>query len=226
MRDWRRGLYAIADTALIPADQLSGLVAAALQGGARAIQYRDKSSPPAQREAQARVLLNLCHKRGATFIINDDVDLCARIQADGVHLGQNDTALPQARARLGAGAIIGLSCYNQLPRALMAAEAGADYVAFGRFYPSRTKPEAVQADIDLLREARRRLALPIAVIGGITAQNGAALIEAGADLLAVIDGVFGQTDVHTAARNIAALFDGEATRQNLPHHRGTKNTEA
>jgi len=214
-RTWQRGLYAITDPALIAAENLTAQIEAAIAGGASLIQYRDKSGDEAQRRDRASTALACCRAHKIPLLINDDVALAAAIDADGVHLGHDDTALHEARQRLAAHAIIGVSCYNQLPRAIAAAEAGADYVAFGRFFPSRTKPHAVQAHVDLLRRAKQRLNLPLVAIGGITADNGKELIEAGADMLAVIHGVFGQADVTAAARSIAGLFDNEITKQKL-----------
>ena len=143
---------------------------------------------------------------GFVFLVNDDVELAKQTQADGVHLGREDVSLVQARTQLGPQAIIGVSCYNELARAVQAQNEGADYVAFGRFFPSRTKPQAVQADLELLREAKTKLHIPIVAIGGITPENGASLIAAGADALAVIEGVFGQADVRAAAARYARLF--------------------
>jgi len=201
------GLYAITDTTLTPGDTLIPAVAAALRGGARVIQYRDKSQDAARRTEEAAALNSLCKDHGALLIINDDVQLAADIGAAGVHLGRDDAALPAARKRLGNGAIIGVSCYNQLTRAQAAAEQGADYVAFGRFFPSQTKPDALAATPELLRAARHALALPLVAIGGITPDNGGLLLDAGADMLAVIHGVFGQPDIEAAARRFAVLFD-------------------
>lgn len=205
-----RGLYAVTDPELIAAGDLTTQVAAAIAGGAALIQYRVKHGGDLHRRECARALLTLCRERRVPLIINDDVALAASIGADGVHLGRNDADFGSARRRLGPDAIIGVSCYNDLPRATAAAEGGANYVAFGRFFPSRTKPHAGQADVETLRRAKQRLPIPVAAIGGITAVNGAALIAAGADLLAVIQGVFGQNDVTAAARSIAQLFDGTA----------------
>ncbi len=202
-----RGLYAITDAALQEPEQLPERVARAIDGGARLVQYRDKSGDRAARLQQARVLAELCRARGALLIINDDAQLAADSGADGVHLGRDDGDPGAARRRLGTGAIIGVSCYDQWPRALQAVEQGADYIAFGRFFPSRTKPQAVQASLDLIRRAKQQLALPVAAIGGITAQNGAQLIAAGADMLAVVQGVFAAADIRQAASAYAALFD-------------------
>lgn len=201
-----RGLYAITDSQLTPGAALVPAVAAALRGGARVIQYRDKSADGARREQEAAALNALCRNHGALLIVNDDVELAAAVSASGVHLGRDDPQLAAARRRLGADAIIGVSCYNQLTRAQAAAEQGADYVAFGRFFPSRTKPDAAAATPELLRAARSALDLPLVAIGGITPENGGLLIEAGADMLAVIHGVFGQPDIEAAARRFAALF--------------------
>lgn len=155
---------------------------------------------------QAQALSRICREHGVIFLVNDDVGLAKESDAGGVHLGREDMALPEARAQLGSGKLIGVSCYNDLERALMAEKQGADYVAFGSFFPSRTKPQAVRASLELLRKARRQLKLPIVAIGGITPENGAGLVEAGVDMLAVIEGVFGQPDIRTAARRYANLF--------------------
>ena len=201
------GLYAITDTQLTPGSALIPAVEAALRGGARVIQYRDKGRDSLRRCEAAAALNALCLNHGALLIINDDVELAAAIGAAGVHLGRDDPDLHAARKRLGAHAMIGVSCYNQLERAQTATEHGADYVAFGRFFPSRTKPDAVAAAPELLRAARVALDLPLVAIGGITPDNGGLLIEAGADMLAVIHGVFGQPDIEAAARRFALLFD-------------------
>ena len=205
-RSLPRGLYAITDSHLIPADTLTDQVAAAIRGGAAVIQYRDKSSSPAQRQQQAAALVSLCHDHGIPLIINDDVELAVAVGAHGVHLGKADSTLRSARKQLGANAIIGVSCYNELERAVEAASEGADYVAFGRFFPSQSKPDTVTADPELLRQARQSLGIPVVAIGGITPENGQPLITAGAQLLAAIHGVFGQADVQAAARRYAELF--------------------
>lgn len=202
-----RGLYAIADTALLPAEELVANVAYAIQGGAVMIQYRDKGDDEMRRQYEAADLSNLCRPLGVPLIINDDVELANNIMAKGVHLGKDDADIASARAKLGANAIIGVSCYNDLQRAIEAEKAGADYVAFGSFFASPTKPNAVQADPDLLRQAKAQLTIPVVAIGGINADNGAQLVTAGADMLAVIHGVFGQPDIAAAAEKIAELFE-------------------
>jgi thiamine-phosphate pyrophosphorylase len=202
------GLYAIADTAVVGPADLTEAVAAAIDGGAAVIQYRDKGGAPALRLQQAQALASLCRERNAVFVVNDDPALAQAVEADGVHVGREDPGLAAIRARVGARMLIGVSCYNELGRAVTAQNDGADYVAFGSFYPSPTKPAAVRADPELLRRARARLDVPIVAIGGITPANGAALVEAGADALAVITGVFAADDIRAAARRYAALFTG------------------
>jgi thiamine-phosphate pyrophosphorylase len=152
-------------------------------------------------------LAAVCRQNRALFIVNDDVELAAAVAADGVHLGKDDSAFNAARRRLGPTAVIGVSCYNALENALLAQTMGADYVAFGRFFPSSSKPSAALAPPELLTRARAALHLPIVAIGGISAQNGGSLVAAGADMLAVIDGVFGQADIRAASRAISALFE-------------------
>jgi thiamine-phosphate pyrophosphorylase len=202
-----KGLYAITDRHLATAGGIAWQVEQALLGGARLIQYRDKGTDHRRRLEEAEALLHCCRHHSVPLIINDDVELAAEIGADGVHLGNEDTALAAARQRLGRDALLGLSCYNDLERALAAQTAGADYVAFGSFFSSPIKPGAAPAEIELLRQARQKLTIPIVAIGGITADNGAQLVRAGADMLAVISGVFGQTDITAAAKKISQLFD-------------------
>jgi thiamine-phosphate pyrophosphorylase len=201
-----RGLYAITDSQLIPSGELTQRVSLAIAGGAVMIQYRDKTPVTAAGIDEVVSLTLLCRQHGVPLIINDDVELAAEVGAAGVHLGRDDASLPAARARLGTDAIIGVSCYNDLQRARQAVTAGADYVAFGRFYTSHSKPEAVPADPGLLTQATTELAIPVVAIGGITPANGRALLAAGASLLAAIHGVFGQPDIEAAAQRYAALF--------------------
>ena len=209
----RRGLYAITDTALLTDGVLVERVEQAIRGGATLIQYRDKQLSPAQRQRQAAALARLCGNRGIPLIINDDVMLAAAVGAAGVHLGKHDTDLQAARRQLGPDAIIGVSCYNRIDLAVQAAGNGADYIAFGRFFPSNTKPDAVPATTALLTGARQALDLPIVAIGGISPENGRELVNAGADLLAVIHGVFGQPDVEAAARRLSLIHISEPTRR-------------
>ncbi|MGH8565213.1 MAG: thiamine phosphate synthase [Gammaproteobacteria bacterium] len=203
-----RGLYAIADAIC---DERA--VSEAIAGGAVVVQYRAKSKSSEERRRQALVLRRVCHRLKVPLIVNDDPALARTVGADGVHLGRSDATYAIAREVLGPAAIIGVSCYDDLERASEAAAAGADYVAFGSFYPSASKPGAVRAEPALLNRARRRrLSIPVVAIGGITPQNGGRLIGAGADLLAVIGGVFGgcdhpEADPRAAARRYAGLFE-------------------
>lgn len=201
------GLYAITDPCAGSGQVLLDKVDAALRGGARVLQYRDKTTDRQRRRREAEALRQLCEDHHALLIINDDLELAEAVAAHGVHIGRDDAALHQARQRLGAEAIIGVSCYNQLALARDAVQGGADYVAFGRFFPSTSKPDAVQADPQLLVQARTELQVPVVAIGGITPENGRSLIEHGADALAVIQGIFAQTDIEGAARQLASLFE-------------------
>lgn len=196
------GLYAISDG---PRSDLLDACTAALDGGASILQYRDKGSDHARRRHEATALQALCASRHVPLIVNDDIDLAAAVGAAGVHLGEDDGAIGSARARLGADAIIGASCYDSLDRARAMAAAGADYLAFGAFFASPTKPLARSASLQLLRDARE-LGLPLVAIGGLTPDNARSLINAGADMLAVISAVFGAADIRAAAHAFAALF--------------------
>jgi thiamine-phosphate pyrophosphorylase len=196
----------ITDAGLGRGAALVSMVSEAIDGGGRLVQYRDKSNDAARRREEAAALAALCRLRGVTLIVNDDVELAAEVGADGVHLGRDDAAVATARRRLGEAALIGVSCYARFELAVAAAAAGADYVAFGRFFPSATKPDAVHAETGLLRRARRELGLPVVAIGGITPENGGALIAAGADMLAVVRAVFAAADVRAAAAALARLF--------------------
>lgn len=199
------GLYAVTPDG----DDTPALIAAvetALAGGARLLQYRNKSADPALRLTQARALLALCRKYRASFIVNDHLDLALAVNADGLHLGADDGSLAAARAQLGPARLLGASCYDRLELALEAERLGADYVAFGSFFASSVKPGAVRAPLTLLREAKRRLSVPVVAIGGITLENAPRLIAAGADGVAVISALFGADDVELAARRFSALF--------------------
>ena len=200
------GLYAITDSTLHKGAALEQAVTEAVAGGARVIQYRDKSANADRRRAEAAMLVRVCRKRGVPLIVNDDVELALQIDADGVHLGREDTALSSARAALGKDFIIGVSCYNQVGLAEAAQANGADYVAFGSMFASTTKPDATQAEFSTLERARHRIHLPIVAIGGITPDNGGSLLEAGVDMLAVVTGVFGRAHPGEAAREYARLF--------------------
>jgi len=188
-------------------------VTQAIAGGARIVQYRDKSHDFKRRQQQALALRELCHQHQIPLIINDDPELARQAGADGVHLGRDDGSITSAREQLGEQALIGVSCYNQLDSAILAEQAGADYVAFGSFYHSPSKPQAVIAPVSLLEEARERLTIPIVAIGGITVENGANLLAAGATTLAVISGVFGQTNITATTQAYARLFDNNRNHE-------------
>jgi len=200
-----RGVYAITDNRLTPETTLLKQVEQALTGGVRILQYRDKQSPAELRQRQASALARLCHDYDALLIINDDIELARSSEADGVHLGQDDQGISHARDALGDQAVIGASCYNRIELAEHARKAGASYVAFGRFFPSQTKPNAIQAELNVLEQAQN-LDIPICAIGGITCQNANSIISAGADMIAVVDGIFGQPDIRKAASDLASLF--------------------
>ncbi len=198
----RRGLYAITPS-FADFESLLKQVEAALAGGAKAIQLRDKSRRLTQ--AQAARIIELSHAYAAPLIVNDDLELAQSISADGVHLGREDAGAEEARKLLGPNAILGISCYADLNLAIHAERVGASYVAFGAFFPSATKPQAPLAPIELLTHAKALLRCPIVAIGGITPENGACLLKAGADLLAAIAGVFDQ-DPRQSASRYARLF--------------------
>lgn len=208
------GLYAVTpDVADVP--DLIATAEAALTGGARLLQYRNKSATSALRLSQAHALLALCRKSQVPLIVNDHLDLALAVGADGVHLGTEDGSLATARERLGPARILGASCYDRLELALEAERLGANYVAFGSFFPSGVKPGAVRAPLTLLRDAKRRLSVPVVAIGGITLETAPQVIAAGADSVAVISALFGADDVWAAARRFSELFTRRelATRQ-------------
>ena len=204
-----RGLYAITDSQLLADGKLLPYVEAALQGGARLLQYRDKSADAARRLDEAHALQELCARYDASLIINDDVELAARLGV-GLHLGQGDGSLPAARALLGPEAIIGVTCHASLDLAAQAAQDGASYLAFGRFFNSQTKPGAPAASVELLDQARARFALPLTAIGGVSLDNAPALIARGASLIAVIHALFAAESaaaVQARARAFSDLFN-------------------
>jgi len=199
------GLYAITPDIFDTAELLRR-VRLALHGGARVLQYRNKSAHAVLKLQQAQSLRKLTHEFNSTFIVNDDAQLAAQVDADGLHLGGKDGSVSKARALLGKQKIIGVSCYNQTSLAHEALQQGADYVAFGAFFASSVKPGAVKADVKMLQAVRQELSVPIVAIGGITLQNGKALIDAGADGLAVISALFDAPDIEVAAREFSTLF--------------------
>ena len=199
------GLYAItpdeADTA-----RLEAMVAASLEGGARVVQYRNKSAGTTLQLRQAQCLQILCRRFGVPLIVNDSVDVALAVEAAGVHLGAGDLDLFRARQVL-PHKIVGMSCYNRLDLAQQAQAGGADYVAFGSFFASSTKPGAVNASFELLRQAKRQLTIPLVAIGGITPSGARELVSAGADAIAVITALFGAQDIRQAAMQFNYLFE-------------------
>ncbi|MFN6961049.1 MAG: thiamine phosphate synthase [Rhodocyclaceae bacterium] len=204
------GVYAITpDDNLLP--RLLALVDSAIAGGVRWVQYRNKSASAALRREEASALLKLCKAHGAKLIINDDVWLAVEIGAHGAHVGRDDLpggSLKAARAALGPNRILGVSCYDDLARAEVAVAAGADYIAFGSLFPSRAKPQATRAPLDVIREAKRRFAVPVVGIGGITTQNAPQVIAAGADMIAVLSDLFDAMDIRKQAEEFHKLFKG------------------
>lgn len=197
-----QGLYVVTREGYPSPTALADAVSAAVRGGASAVQYRAQSAVL----AEAFLLKEVCQCYAVPLIINDHVALAKKIKANGVHLGAQDTSVKEARSMLGSEVCIGVSCYDSIERAVEAEHTGASYVAFGRFFPSTTKPHASCAHLTTLTEARLHLHIPIVAIGGITAENGGRLLEAGANLLAVIEGVFGTPSPESAARAFQALW--------------------
>lgn len=200
------GLYAITDARLIPESRFAETIELALKGGARIIQYRDKTRDHSKRLQQASEVKHLCDQYQALCIINDDIELALATNADGLHIGRDDGTIYDIRQQFGNHKIIGVSCYNQLALAQVAEQQGADYIAFGSFFPSPTKPDAPRASLELLTQARNQIQTPICAIGGITLNNANQLLEAGADMLAVISDVFANNDVFSASAAFSTLF--------------------
>jgi len=205
-QEWpRRGLYAITPDES-NTRRLLERIEPVLNAGAVLLQYRNKIANAVLRLEQALALQLLCGPYGVPLIVNDDVALAKAVVADGVHLGKHDDDIGSARRILGGNAIIGVSCYGDLDRAKVSAKAGADYLAFGAFFPTTTKPDAPRADISLLRDAQH-LGLPLVAIGGICPQNVHALHNAGANLIAVIAGLWNARDPGAAAREYITAFE-------------------
>ncbi|MBE9563806.1 MAG: thiamine phosphate synthase [Proteobacteria bacterium] len=201
-----KGLYAITDENLIAEDAFEQTIESALQGGARIIQYRDKSGNEEKRLQQASALRSLCDRYNAVLIINDDIALALRVKADGVHLGKNDDSISQARQILGDKTIIGISCYNDINLAITAENNSADYVAFGAMFSSSTKPDAKNADLDIISEAKQKLNIPVCTIGGITEKNIKQLIDHGTDMAAIINHLFSADDIKLTATRLNQSF--------------------
>jgi thiamine-phosphate pyrophosphorylase len=200
------GLYAVTPDDTDSA-RLARQVRAALEGGARIVQYRNKTGDAVLRREQAAMLCALCRVHDAVLIVNDDLELALAVDAHGVHLGSEDGSIKAARARLGPHKLLGASCYSRLENAERAIAEGADHVAFGSFFVSSVKPGAVRSSPALLTQAKRRFDVPLVAIGGITQTNATLLIDAGADSIAVISALFGAADIARAAREFNALFE-------------------
>jgi len=201
------GLYAITDTVLTPHERLIESVEKAVVGGARIVQLRDKDTSDDVLLPMAMEVRDICLRHGALFIVNDRVRLALDADAGGLHIGRDDLPVEEVRRLLGPGRIIGVSCYGDLDRAADMERRGADYVAFGSFFPSPTKPAAPAIPPEVLSFAKRRLAVPVCAIGGITVENAAGLVAAGADMLAVISDLWKAPDIRNRAAEYAGLFE-------------------
>jgi len=199
-------LYVITDTKLIPRERFVETVEAAVRGGATMVQLREKETPSEEVICLAREVLAVTRRYGALLIVNDHPTIARQIGADGAHVGREDPPVAEARAMLGPEAIIGASCYGDVARAVAAEQAGADYVAFGTPFPSPTKPKRTDISLGIFREVKQRVKVPVFAIGGITIDNAPQVIDAGADGIAVVSGVFAAPDVEAAARALARLF--------------------
>ena len=200
-----RGIYAITDCANTTEQELLEKSENILKTGIALFQYRNKESDQQKKKRLVQELQSLCHQYNVPFIVNDDVLLAKDISADGVHLGKDDGDIHLARKTLGAK-IIGISCYNDIDRATEAEKSGADYIAFGAFFTSITKPDAKKAEIDLVKQAKLQLSIPIVAIGGITPENAKQLIDVNIDYLAVISGLYSASDTIKATQNYNDLF--------------------
>ncbi len=187
-------------------DKMLAATEQAMLGGATLVQYRHKTASEALRREQAQALLALCRKHARPLVINDHVDLCLALDADGVHVGGTDEKIAAVRARVGAGKIVGASCYGQLQLAIDAAAAGASYVAFGGFYPSRVKKYEVSTTPSIVTDALQAVDVPICVIGGMTVDNAKPLVDLGAHMVAAISSVYAADDQRAAASSFAQLF--------------------
>ena len=199
------GIYAITDCDKLSSDELLEKTEKILATDISLFQYRNKAAQQNAKKETALKLQSLCKKYKTPFIVNDDLILAKEIAADGIHLGRDDVGIKQARTELG-DKIIGVSCYDDLNRAIIAERTGADYVAFGSFFPSQTKPDAKQADIKTLVKAKSVIKIPIVAIGGITPENGKSLVDTGADFLAIVSGLFLATDTIETSKRYKNLF--------------------
>ncbi len=206
-KDKLKGLYVITDEQLITEAQFSNVIEQALSGGSTIIQYRDKSSNQKKRFEQASMVCSLCKKYQAISIINDDIELARVVKADGVHLGKDDNSVSTAKNILGQQAIVGVSCYNDITLAITAENNNADYVAFGAMFSSPTKPDAVNAELDIITRAKQQLSIPVCAIGGIDENNIQQLIHRGTDMAAVISSLLSADDIKHTARSLSQQFN-------------------
>lgn len=212
------GVYAITDPLLLPDDtRMQEQVEAALRAGLDLLQYRDKTADASKALRQTRLLADLCKNYDCLLIINDDPELARACEADGVHLGQGDTSLLHARELLGKHRLIGRTCHNSLQLAELAARQGADYLAFGRCYPSNTKPDAPAAPISIFQQAQH-LQLPCVAIGGITPQGASTVVQAGASMIAAIEGIFAAPNPCQAVQAYRQAFEFPPSFINEVHH--------
>lgn len=202
-----RGLYAITDTHLIPRARFADTVAAAVRGGATLVQLREKHAPREEIVQLGRAVLEVTRRLGALLIVNDHPSIAKEIGADGVHVGREDPSVADTRTMVGPDMIIGASCYGEVERAVSAVQEGADYVAFGSPYPSPTKTgKRTDMTLDIFQAAKRHVQVPVFAIGGINITNAQEIIDAGADGIAVVSGIFSAPDVEAAAQALAQLF--------------------
>jgi len=213
-----KGVYGITPPQFPCTAQSLDTIEKALQGGLSVLQYRNKSPQRdyainSQELQHVLALQDLCRQYHCLFVINDNAVLAHQIKADGLHLGQQDIALHQARDLLGPSIQIGITCHNAIALAQQAEKQGADYVAFGSFFPSQTKPNASKAEISTLTQAKQSLGLPIVAIGGITLENAPALISAGADMIAVVQSLFDGPCIRTQSQQLTDLFSTSRDRK-------------
>ena len=199
------GVYAITDCEYLAPDELLSKTESILREGIALFQYRNKTEDKKNKKELAKTLQSLCKQYKTPFIVNDDLNLAKEIVADGIHLGQYDTKISTARRVLG-DKVIGVSCYNDFNRAIFAEKSGANYIAFGSFFPSTTKPNAAKANVELIIKSKEKFNIPVVAIGGITPENGKQLINAKVDYLAVINGIYSTEDAATSALAYNNLF--------------------
>ena len=200
-----KGLYLVTpdwdDTeALIKATEM------ALTVGVGLLQYRHKTASGELRLEQASALLKLCRQLNVPFIVNDHIDLCLKLDADGIHVGGTDASVAVVRTLIGKDKILGASCYGDFALAEQAQIAGASYVAFGGFYPSRVKKYEVSTPASIVSKAKSELTVPVCVIGGMTPENAKPLVREGADMVAAISSVYSAADIAAAVREFVAIF--------------------